>query len=115
VPDERAAELETLVRRIWDRWNAGERDPTAMGPGVTDDFVLESAMTGRTFRGRDGLVEWMTEIDENFGAWRLWIDEVRPRGADCLLILGGVHLRGRGSGWNSISRSGGSWSGRETY
>ena len=35
-----------------------------------------SALTGRVFRGRQGLVDWMAEIDENFGAWNLKLDLV---------------------------------------
>ena len=89
---------EALIRETWERWNAGVRDPDAMGYGLAEGFVLESALTGRVFHGREGLVEWMAEIDENFGAWNLRIDEIRAAGQDRYVVLGGVHLEGRGSG-----------------
>jgi ketosteroid isomerase-like protein len=92
VSDDREAQ----IRRQWERWNAGDRE-SHMGE-VAEDFVVESAVTGRSFTGRAGLVEWMAEIDESFEGWRLWIDEVREITNDRYLVLGGVHLRGRGSG-----------------
>jgi SnoaL-like domain len=91
-------DLEAQIRETWELWNAGIRDPDAMGQGLTDDFELSSALTGRTFFGRHGLIDWMAEIDENFDAWNLRIDEIRPAGEDRFLVLGGVHLHGRGSG-----------------
>jgi hypothetical protein len=92
-----ASDREALIRDTWERWNAGVRDPDAM-PAIAEDFELSSALTGRVFHGREGLVEWMAEIDENFDAWNVRIDEIRPAGTDRYLILGGVHLHGRGSG-----------------
>jgi hypothetical protein len=89
---------EAIIRETWARWNEGVRDPEAMGTGLAEGFVLQSALTGRVFHGRQGLIDWMSEIDENFGAWNLRIDEIRPVTPDRYLVLGGVHLKGRGSG-----------------
>jgi hypothetical protein len=89
---------EALIRETWAQWNAGVRDPDAMGSGLAEGFVLHSALTGRVFHGRQGMVDWMAEIDENFGAWNLRIDEIRAAGPDRYVVLGGVHLEGRGSG-----------------
>lgn len=91
-------DFEAQIRETWELWNAGIRDPDRMGYGLADDFELSSALTGRVFRGREGLVEWMAEIDDNFDAWNLRIDEIRPAGEERFLVLGGVHLHGRGSG-----------------
>jgi ketosteroid isomerase-like protein len=87
---------EQLVRDIYDRWNTGERviDPEEIHP----DAVVYSAMTGDTFRGLDGVRRWMAEIDEQFEDWALTIDEIRSAADDRLLVLGGVHFRGRSSG-----------------
>ena len=94
-----AVDREAIIRETWERWNAGVRDPDAFGgAGVTDDFTLSSALTGRVFHGREGLVAWMAEIDENFDAWNLRIDEIRATGKDRYVVLGGVRLHGRGSG-----------------
>lgn len=84
------------MRDIYDRWNTGERviDPEEIHP----DAVVYSAMTGDTFRGLDGVRRWMAEIDEQFEDWVLTIDEIRSVADDRLLVLGGVHFRGRSSG-----------------
>jgi ketosteroid isomerase-like protein len=97
VPDDAAAGREARIRKAWALWNDGVRDPAAMGD-LAEDFVLESALTGRVFRGVEGLIDWMAEIDGSFDAWRLRIDQLRAVGEDRFLVLGGVHLRGRGSG-----------------
>jgi ketosteroid isomerase-like protein len=87
---------EQVVRAIFDRWNSGVRElpPDEIHP----DAVVHSAMTGNTFRGADGIRKWMEEIDEQFDDWRLTIEEIRNVSDDRLLVLGGVHFRGRSSG-----------------
>lgn len=87
---------EELVREQFRRWNAGERDvdPAQVHP----DAVVYSAMTGNEFRGRDAVLLWMGEIDEQFENWELTIDEIRSVPGDRLLALGSVHFRGRASG-----------------
>ena len=87
---------ELVVRAIFDRWNRGDRElpPEEIHP----DAVVYSAMTGNTFRGAEGIKEWMAEIDEQFDDWQLTIDEIRGVSADRLLVLGAVHFRGRASG-----------------
>ena len=87
---------EQVVRGIYARWNAGERelDPDE----IHDDAVVYSAMTGNTFRGLDGVRRWMAEIDEQFEDWHLTIAEFRDVADDRLLVLGAVHFRGRSSG-----------------
>jgi ketosteroid isomerase-like protein len=87
---------EQLVRRIFERWNTGER---VLDPGeIHPDAVVHSAMTGDTFRGLDAVRRWMAEIDEQFEAWVLTIEEIRSVPGDRLLALGEVHFRGRASG-----------------
>jgi ketosteroid isomerase-like protein len=87
---------EELVREQFKRWNAGERDvdPAQVHP----DAIVYSAMTGNEFHGRDAVLEWMGEIDEQFEDWQLTIDEIRNVPGDRLLALGSVHFRGRASG-----------------
>ena len=87
---------EELVRREFDRWNAGEReiDPQL----IHHDFVFHSALTDATYHGHDGFRRWMTEIDDQFEVWHSFVDEFRDAPEDRLLGLGTVHLRGRASG-----------------
>jgi ketosteroid isomerase-like protein len=88
---------EELIRREFDRWNAGERreiDPQV----VHHDVVIHSQMTNATYHGHDGMRRWMAEIDDQFQEWHSSIDEFRDAPEDRLLALGTIHLRGRASG-----------------
>jgi ketosteroid isomerase-like protein len=85
-----------LIRREWERWNAGEREIDA--EAVHPDLVVYSAMTNSTYQGHEGLRRWMAEIDDQFEDWRLLIDQFRDAPDGRLLALGSVHFRGRTSG-----------------
>ncbi len=88
---------EELIRREFDRWNAGERreiDPQV----VQHDVRVHSTMTNATYHGHDGVRRWMAEIDDQFEDWHSSIDEFRDAGEERLLVLGAIRLRGRGSG-----------------
>lgn len=87
---------EQLVRRIFERWNDGDR--VLRPEEIHTDAVVYSAMTGDTFRGTDEVRAWMAEIDEQFEDWVLSIAEVRSVADHRLLVLGSVHFRGRSSG-----------------
>jgi ketosteroid isomerase-like protein len=84
-----------LVRRLFDRWNGGER-------GFSDEEVdasvqVLSRFQTEPYRGRDGLRRWMQEIDDHFSGWRLVVDDWREAG-DQVVGLGRVRLRGEASG-----------------
>jgi ketosteroid isomerase-like protein len=86
---------EELVRREFDRWNVErEIDPQIFH----HDVVLHSGMTNATYHGHDGVRRYFAEIDDQFEDWHLSIDEFRDAPEERLLVLGSVHLRGRGSG-----------------
>ena len=65
---------EQLIREIWRRWNEGDRvwDPEIVDP----ELEIRSMLTGRTYRGRAEVEQWMAEIDEQFEQWRLHVDEL---------------------------------------
>jgi len=84
-----------LVRRTFERWNAGEREPD---PDIAHpDVVVHSAMTNASYHGYDGLRRWIAEIDEQFETWALAMDQFRDASNGRLLALGAVHVRGRTS------------------
>jgi ketosteroid isomerase-like protein len=67
---------------------------------IHPDFELISPITsvsGEAFRGRAGVERWMADVDENFEEFLLLPEEIRESG-DRALVLGRIHLRGRGSG-----------------
>lgn len=87
---------EELVRRTFDRWNAGakEVDPQVLHSEV----VIHSALTNTTYQGYDGVRCWVAEIDDQFEEWRSSVDEIRDVAEERVLVLGTVHVRGRASG-----------------
>jgi ketosteroid isomerase-like protein len=87
---------EELVRRVFDRWNAGERE---IDPQVLHhDVVVHSQMTNATYHGHDGVRRFVAEIDDQFEEWHNSIDEFRDARGERLLALGAIHFRGRASG-----------------
>ena len=85
-----------LMRRTFERWNAGERK---VDSDIADpEIVVHSAMTNATYHGYAGLRQWFAEIDNQFEDWSLSIDEFREASDDRLVALGTVHVRGRTSG-----------------
>ena len=87
---------EEVVREVWQRWNSGDRvlDEELFDPG----FEVHSILANRVFRGPDEVRDWMGEIDDQFDDWGLSIDEVSAIAPDRLLVVGGIHARGRKSG-----------------
>ncbi len=85
-----------LIRGVFDRWNAGEReiDPQL----IHHDFVFRSGLTNAIYHGHDGYRRWLAEIDDQFSVWHSYVDEFREAPEDRVLALGTVHLRGRASG-----------------
>lgn len=87
---------QALVRRTIERFDAGDREIRV--DEVDPECEVRSAMTGSVYRGYDGVRAWMREIDEQFDAWRVRIDELAPVTGARLLALGSIQFRGRGSG-----------------
>ena len=85
-----------LVRRTIERFNAGDRE--VREEDTDPECEIRSAMTGSVYRGYDGVLSWMQEIDNQFDTWRIRLDEFTPATGGRLLLLGWIHFRGRGSG-----------------
>jgi ketosteroid isomerase-like protein len=102
---------EQVIREIWRRWNAGDRefDPEIVDP----EIEVDSALTGQRFTGEAGLVRWIGEIEDQFEEWELTIIGIEGSG-DRLVVRGSVRARGRQSGvdldqpitWNVELRDG---------
>jgi ketosteroid isomerase-like protein len=90
------AEREELIRDLFERWNHGDRDidPATVAP----DAEVHSAMTRATYRGYDGIKDWMAEIDEQFESWQISVEKISDLADDRAVALGSVRFRGRASG-----------------
>src|SRR5690348_9608717 len=87
-----------IVRVLADHWNRGARSALTryFDPAVELESPL-SSVSGTPYRGHAGIEAWTRDLDEQFSVWQLRLDEVREVG-DIVIVIGGVHGRGRGSG-----------------
>jgi uncharacterized protein len=88
-----------VLRRAFERWNAGDHsiDYDTIDPDVELYSPLASTRGG-PYRGHDGYMQWLADIDEQFDRWELRVEEWIELGDDRVLGLGVIHARGRGSG-----------------
>lgn len=87
---------EELIRDVWRRWNAGEREPD--DESFDPEIAVHSVLARGTFTSHDGLRRWVAEIDEQFGEWELGIEEVRELAPARWIVHGSISARGRHSG-----------------
>jgi len=89
-----------ICKRAYEALGA-RRDVEAGLEFVHPEIVLQSAIVGgaeaNTYRGHNGVREWMAESDAAFEELRVVPDEYRDLG-DQVLMMGRVYGRGRGSG-----------------
>lgn len=101
-----------LVLEMIERWNAGERETVL--ELAQPDAVLSSTLTQRIYRGHDGVMEWISEIDSLFDRWQLRVDGLEE--LDDGRIVGGGHVLAQGKasgialdqslGWLFVFRDG---------
>jgi ketosteroid isomerase-like protein len=87
-----------LARRWLELWNGGQRE--SLEKLISPDFELQgpfSAVSGEPYRGTTGFRQWLADIEEQFAEWELHA-EPRELSGDCVLMVGHVRARGRGSG-----------------
>ena len=92
-------DLDQRIRGAFARWNDGDH---SFDPKWTDpDVEIRSAVanfSGTSYRGQQGLEQWVSDMEEVFDEWRLELHELDEVGPGRVLGIGTIHLRGRGSG-----------------
>jgi ketosteroid isomerase-like protein len=90
-----------LTRRTWELWSRGADDEIArqLAPDVEwhHNVGLGTPLEG-IYRGREAVIELSTAIRDSFGVARVEIEDVRDLSSTEVLVLGTLHLEGRGSG-----------------
>jgi ketosteroid isomerase-like protein len=90
-----------VVRRTWELWSSGADDEVArqLAPEVEwhHNIGLGSPLEG-IYRGREEVLELSNAIRGSFGVARVEIGDVRVLSSTEVLVLGSLHLEGRGSG-----------------
>jgi ketosteroid isomerase-like protein len=87
-----------VIREAFGRWNAGDIDfwIEHAQPDVEIRSKYATLEQGGAYRGHEGMREWMEEIHRNFAFFEVATERVHDLG-DKVLVLGGVHFRGRAS------------------
>jgi ketosteroid isomerase-like protein len=90
------SEAEELIRSVWARWNAGERelDSATFDP----EIEIRSALSAQTYAGEDGARRWIEEIDAQFSNWELGIERIDELEDGRFVVAGAISARGRQSG-----------------
>jgi ketosteroid isomerase-like protein len=90
-----------LARRSWELWSRGADDEVVrqLAPDVEwhHNIGLGTPLEG-IYQGREEVLELSAAIRDSFGVARLEIEHVRDLSSTEVLILGSLHLEGRGSG-----------------
>jgi ketosteroid isomerase-like protein len=90
-----------LVRRNFELWGEGADDEIArqLAPDVEwhHNIGLGTPLEG-IYRGRAEVLELFDAIRDSFGVARFELEEVRDVSSTEVLVLGQLHLEGRGSG-----------------
>jgi ketosteroid isomerase-like protein len=88
-----------LVREVFDSFNAGEFE---VNPDVTHpdiEVVTEATrLSGEPYCGYAGLRQWIAETWDAFEEWTISIGHVEEPSPARVLVVGTLHLVGRGSG-----------------
>jgi ketosteroid isomerase-like protein len=88
-----------LIRDGWARWNTGDRESLLelIAPDVEIRVASSQVSGGEPYHGHDGYRQWVATLEEAFEVWEIHPETFREHG-DAVLVLGYMHLRGRGSG-----------------
>ena len=87
-----------LAVDLFDRWTA--RDFDFLFESSLPDVEIYSRFASlgvEPFRGPDGVRQWVAEIEQSFGRFKVRTDEFVDLG-DRVLVLGGIDLEGKASG-----------------
>lgn len=96
-----------LVRQSFQRWNQRDHDAVLaqIDPEVEIHVLSAQIFGGAPFRGHDGYREWIATMEDSFEVWQIHPDVFREHG-DKVVVLGHMHMRGRGSGVELDQRTG---------
>jgi ketosteroid isomerase-like protein len=90
-----------LARRNWELWSKGADDEVVrqLAPDVEwhHQIGLGTPLEG-IYRGREEVLELSAALRDSFAVARVEIEDVRDLSSTEVLVLGSLHLEGRGSG-----------------
>jgi ketosteroid isomerase-like protein len=87
-----------LARDLFEQWSAGNYESLieSAHPDV-EIFSRFASFGGEPFRGPEGVRQWVAEIEQTFGRFKVRTDDFLDLG-DRVLALGRINLEGKASG-----------------
>jgi len=92
--EDSARRREDLIRETFDRWSKGDYEPWT--EAIHPQAEVVSQLVNRVYHGYAGIREWAAEVLDSFDEWDAAIAETVEAPGDRLLVIGRVHMRGRG-------------------
>jgi ketosteroid isomerase-like protein len=95
MPDENVE----LVRKGLEAFN--RRDLAGMLETLDPDvelLPLRAVLEGEAYRGHDGVLKWLSDMDEDWESFAAQATEVRKLDEDHVLVIGRVRAKARASG-----------------
>jgi ketosteroid isomerase-like protein len=90
-----------LARRNWELWSKGADDEVVrqLAPDVEwhHQIGVGTPLEG-IYRGREQVLELSAAFRDSFAVARVEVEDVRDLSSTEVLVLGSLHLQGRGSG-----------------
>jgi ketosteroid isomerase-like protein len=88
-----------LIREAFQLWNQRDHDAVLeqIDPEVEIHVVSAQIFGGAPFHGHDGYREWIATMEDSFEVWQIHPAVFHEHG-DTVVVLGHMHMRGRGSG-----------------
>jgi ketosteroid isomerase-like protein len=87
------------VRRVYDEFARGESESlTALLHPKFEVHMETVFIDGKAYKGVRGFLNWRREMEELFEEQRFQPEGIRFAGRDRWVVLGRLHIKGRGSG-----------------
>jgi ketosteroid isomerase-like protein len=88
-----------LARDLFEQWSARNYEflIKSARPDV-EIFSRFASLGGEPFRGPEGVRQWVAEIEQSFGRFKVRVDRFLDLGDDRVLALGAIDLEGKASG-----------------
>jgi ketosteroid isomerase-like protein len=87
-----------LAHDLFEQWSARNYEfLTESARSDVEIFSRFASLGGEPFRGPEGVRQWIAEIEQTFGRFKVRTDDFLDLG-DHVLVLGGINLEGKASG-----------------
>jgi len=104
-----APTAEQSVRRLAAAINWGDPEAALSVCHPDIEFLSVLAVSGKAYRGHDGIREYFDDISSAWEEWRVQVHRVVAAPDGRVVIVMTMHMRGKGSGATLSERTGHVW------